>query len=140
MRGEHGGSGGGRQPAVAIAAMDHPRPGNPLAYTVFTDVSITEQGARGTEHAEIVQRLYDRNRGFIGRIINGGRNDRESIVDVNDVRPFALHQGKQLAVGLLIPDGIAKQDQWVLALHLLVAGKASDTDIRTIHYVSLLFG
>jgi hypothetical protein len=43
-------------------------------------------------------------------------------VDVDDVRPFPLHQIEQLTVGLPVPNGIAKQNQWVLAFHLVVAG------------------
>ena len=47
-------------------------------------------------------------------------------MDVNDVRPFLPHQGEKLAVDLRVPDGIAKQDQRVFALHLLVAGVKSN--------------
>ena len=85
-------------------------------------MSIAEERGRGTKHAVIVQGLYDRNSGFIGGIVDSRRDDRESIVDVDDVRSFPLHQVEQLTVALLVPNRIAKQDQWVLAGHLLVAG------------------
>ena len=68
---------------------------------------IAEERGRGTKHAVVVQGLYDRNSFFLGGIVDGGRDGWESIVDVNDVRPFPLHQGAKLAVALPIPDGIA---------------------------------
>jgi hypothetical protein len=33
-----------------------------------------------------------------------------------------MHQLAQLAVDSLIPDGVGDRDQWILALHLFVAG------------------
>ena len=102
--------------------MHHTWPGDVLGYALLADMSIAEESARGTEHAEIVQGLYHWNCCLIGRIVDGGRDDRESVVDVNDVRPFLLHQGQELAMHMRVPDGIAKQDQRVLSLHLVVAG------------------
>jgi hypothetical protein len=105
-----------------MTAMHDPWPGNALSDTVLTYMAIAKEGAGGTEHAEIVQGLYHWNSCLIGSIVDGGRDEGERVVDVNDVRPFQLHQGEKLAVHMRVPDGIAKQDEWVLALNLVVAG------------------
>jgi hypothetical protein len=102
--------------------MYDPWPRDPLSYTVLTYMPVAEEGSRGTEHAEVVQGLYDRNCCLIGCIVDRGRYEGEGVVDVNNIRSFMLHQGQELAVHLPVPDGVAKQDQRVLAYHLVVAG------------------
>jgi hypothetical protein len=71
-------------------------------------VSIAKESGRRTERAVVVQGLYDRNSFFIGRIVNGGRDHREGVMDVNDVGFFLVHQGTQLVVSLPVPDGVAE--------------------------------
>jgi hypothetical protein len=51
--------------------MNHPWPGNALAYAIFTDMSVTEEGSCGTKQAVIVEGLYNRNPGFVGGIVDG---------------------------------------------------------------------
>ena len=72
---------------------------------------IAEESGRGTEEAVIVQGLYDRNSFPVRRIVDSGRNHRESIMDVNDVRSFPAHQLAKLLMDLLVPDRVPEQDQ-----------------------------
>ena len=78
-----------------------------------------------------MQSLYDRNAFLVGRIVDGGRDDLEGVMDVDNVRLFAVHQLAQLAVGSLIPDGVGDRDQGVLALHLVVAGPIDNHLVAT---------
>ncbi len=83
---------------------------------------VAEEGVRGAEQAVIVQGLYDRNSFLICRIVGSRRDHRESVVDVDDLRPLPLHQRAKLAVGLPVPNCVAQQNQRVGASHLIVAG------------------
>ena len=85
-------------------------------------MTIAEKGGRRAKHAVVVQRLHDRDSLFIGRIVDGGRDHRKSVMDMNDVRRPPVHEGAKLGMDLLVPDGIAEQDQAVLAVYLIVAG------------------
>src|ERR1700728_4327300 len=102
--------------------MHHTWPRDVFGHALLAHVSIAEESARGTEEAVIVQGLYDGNSFPVGRVVDSGRDERESIVDVNDVGFFPAHQVAKLLMDLLIEDGIAEQDQGIHAGHLIVAG------------------
>src|ERR1700734_3419395 len=85
-------------------------------------MAIAEKGGRRAKHAVVVQRLYNRDSLFICRIVDGGRDHREGVMDMNDVRRLPVHEGTKLGMDLLVPDRIAEQDQPVFALYLIVAG------------------
>ena len=83
---------------------------------------IAKESVRGTKQAVVVQGLYDRNSLFICRIVGSRRDHGESVVDVDDLRPFPLHQSPKLPVRLPVPNCVAEQNQRVGAGHLIVAG------------------
>ena len=57
------------QPALAVAAVEHARPGNRLAQAVFTHTVVAEQEGIRTEQSIIAQRLNDRHRFFSSCVI-----------------------------------------------------------------------
>src|ERR1700684_600310 len=102
--------------------MRHTWPGNALGHALLAYMSIAEESARGTEETVIVQGLYDWNSFPVGRVVDSGRNYRESIMDVNDVGLFPAHQGAKLLMGFVVENGVPEQNQGVHAGHLIVAG------------------
>ena len=111
-----------RAEATAVAAVKYSGPRDEFTQTFFASVALAKELCVQAQQPIVVQGLYDRNARRTARIIDRGSQQRKEVVDMNDVRSFALHQGEQLVMNALVPYGIAEQDQWVLTLHLLVAG------------------
>src|SRR6266571_372583 len=87
-----------RAPAVSVARMDNSWPRHVPPETVFTDALLSKQHGFRAQEAIIVQGLYYGHPGVSGSVIHCGREQRERVVYVDDLRPFALEDGSHFPV------------------------------------------
>ena len=102
----HRGAGGA---AVAVAAMRHGGPGDGLAQAVLADPALAQQLGLGAHEAVIVQRLDHGDAAPPGRLVGGGRDQRERVVAMHDVGPLAGDQAVEVGEGVAVADRAGEQ-------------------------------
>ena len=77
--------------------------------TVVTDGAVAEKVSAGAHQPVVVDGGHDRNRRVPARVQDGGTEQRESIVDVDDVGRYPAQHRGQLTAGLAAPDHPGRQ-------------------------------
>jgi hypothetical protein len=76
----------------------------------LTNATVTKERRAWAQQPVIVKGLDDRNVGRSGSIVNGGRNERESIVNVYDIGSLSSDKRSHLPVDGVIPHRILRQN------------------------------
>src|SRR4051794_17374457 len=103
MKGDGCRDAGGCRPAALITAGNYTRISKRLADTLLTYTSIAVEQSIGTEHSEVVQSLYNTHTVTLDRPVRCRGDERERIVEVNDVRPASTNQVCDLTKGGVVP-------------------------------------
>ena len=85
--GEHRGDRSRLGPRISIAGVDDRRERDWQTDAVLARCAVPEERRGGADQAVVVQRLHDRCPGRAGCAVNRGRQERQEVVDVDDVRP-----------------------------------------------------
>ena len=72
---------------ISIAGVDDRRERDWQTDAVLARCAVPEERRGGADQAVVVQRLHDRCPGRAGCAVNCGRQERQEVVDVDDVRP-----------------------------------------------------
>src|SRR5579864_6172512 len=92
----HGSSNGAR---FAVTSMANPAPRGVLQ-TLLTDSSVTKKRRRRAEQPVIVKGLHHGNACLMASVVGGWRDQRQCVVEVNQIKLAAGNERTYLTVGV----------------------------------------
>src|SRR5262245_26912455 len=96
MSHQHDGHSARNDSVMAITTVDDSGPRERFAYAILTDLAFSIEVGAETQQAIVVKRLHDRHSLGSGRVVGGGRDEREEVVDRHDIRT-------------VLPDGVTQR-------------------------------